>query len=146
MHSGDSPTGPVLSWRVNRQLPIAKLVGAALVTVLGLLVGRSDPTQWGLAALAAVALVGWAARDLVAPVRLTGDPAGVTVVTGFAGRQRLTWGQIERIRVDRRQRLGLASELLEIDTGRTIHLFSEYDLGAAPSAVAEELATLRTGG
>ena len=63
-------------------------------------------------------LAGWALRDLIAPVRLAADADGVTVVTGFARRRRhLPWAQIERVRVDRRDRLGLRSEMLEIDAG-----------------------------
>ncbi|HEX8628939.1 MAG TPA: PH domain-containing protein [Catenuloplanes sp.] len=146
MHPGNSPTEPVLSWRVNPSLPLAKLAGAAVLAGLGLFVARSQPTQWTLALLAAAVLLGWAARDVLVPVRLAGDPTGVTVVAGFARRERLAWEQIERVRVDRRQRLGLGTELLEIDAGHTLHLFSANDLGAPPHEVAEALAGLRAAG
>jgi hypothetical protein len=100
---------------------------------------------WTLAAVCAAGLAAWAVRDVVVPVRLAAGPTGVTVVTGFAGRRRLAWSQIERVRVDRRQRIGLTSAVLELDTGRGLHLFSRYDLGAPPEEVAAALAGLRTG-
>jgi hypothetical protein len=101
--------------------------------------------QWVLAAVAAVGLAGWALRDVLVPVRLAADPGGVTVVVGLAGRRRLAWSQIERVRVDRRERLGLRSELLELDAGDTLHLFSVHQLGAEPDEVAAALSALRTG-
>jgi hypothetical protein len=56
----------------------------------------------------------------------------------------LDWSQIERVRVDDRQRFGLRSELLEIDTGEALYLFSTYDLDAPCADVAETLEALRT--
>lgn len=144
--SGGWPAEPARSWRVNPALAVAKVAGAAALAALGLLLGRADPVQWGLALLGCAVLLGWAARDVLAPVRLAADTAGVTVVTGFAGRRRVPWAAVERVRVDRRQRLGLTSALLEIDTGDTVHLFGAQDLGAEPDEVAAALAALRTGG
>ena len=48
---------------------------------------------------------------------------------GFARRRHVAWPQVERIRVDRRERLGLRSQLLEIDAGTSLHLFSTHELG-----------------
>ncbi|MGH3682699.1 MAG: PH domain-containing protein, partial [Natronosporangium sp.] len=79
------------------------------------------------------------ARDLAAPVRLLADPAGLTVVTGFARRRRLGWSQVERVRVDVRRR----SRLLEVDTGEQLYLFSRYDLDADLAEVAGALERLR---
>jgi hypothetical protein len=84
-----------------------------------------------------------ALRDLLAPVRLAADPTGVTVVSGFAGHRHLPWDQIERIRVDERRRFGARSQLLEIDTGESLHLFSGYELSASVSDVATLLQGLR---
>ncbi len=132
-----------ISWRVPPKLPAAKLAGALLLPLLTYLIRRDDPVGWGLAVTAAVGLAVWAARDLLVPVRLTAGPEGVTVVTGFAGRRRVAWSQVERIRVDRRRRAGLSSEMLELDTGSTLHLFSQYDLGVPPEEAAQRLAALR---
>ena len=67
------------------------------------------------------------------------------MVTGFAGRRQLGWAQIEAITVDRRGHRGLRTELLEIDAGDSLHLFSRNDLGADPEDVATMLRALRSG-
>jgi hypothetical protein len=133
------------TWRINPLLPAAKLIGAAGLTSLAWAFGSGSPVRWVLAGLVALGLLGWAVRDLVAPVRLAADPTGVTVIVGLARRRHLAWSQIERVRVDRRERHGLHTELLEIDTGDSLHLFSLHDLGAPPEEVADALAALRTG-
>jgi hypothetical protein len=132
-----------LQWRVKPVLPITKLLGAVAVVMLVLAFGRDDPVQWFMAIVVAAALTGWAVRDLVAPVRLSADTSGVTLVTGFARRRHVAWPQVERVRVDRRERLGLRSELLEIDAGESLHLFSAQELGTDPAEVAEALNGLR---
>jgi Bacterial PH domain len=123
---------------------VAKLLGAVAIVVLVLAFGRNDPVQWFLAVAVGLALAGWALRDVVAPVRLAADPDGVTVVVGFAGRRRLAWPEIERIRIDRRDRLGVRTELLELDAGDSLYLFSRYDLGAEPEDVLASLLALRS--
>jgi hypothetical protein len=132
-------------WRIKPALPVTKLLGAVALVVLVAAFGGKDPVRWVLAVIAAVALAIWALRDLIAPVRLAADPDGVIVVVGFAGRRRLPWAQIERVRVDRSDRRGLRSELLELDTGDHLYLFSIHELGTEPADVAAELAALRTG-
>jgi hypothetical protein len=132
-------------WRIKPVLPVTKLLGAVAMVVLVAAFGGKDPVRWVLAVVAALALAGWALRDLIAPVRLAADLDGVTVIAGFAGRRRLPWSQIERVRVDRRDHRGLHSEFLELDAGDHLYLFSVHDLGTEPSEVAAELAALRTG-
>lgn len=126
-------------WRVRPTVPVLKLTGAVVLVGLGLLLGAGDPVPIGVTVLAAAVLLGWAIRDLVAPVRLAIDPAGVTVIRGFAGRRHLDWARIERIAVDDRPRLGLRSQTLELDAGDSLHFFSRHDLGAEPDEVAEIL-------
>ncbi|MET8089494.1 PH domain-containing protein [Micromonospora sp. NPDC005220] len=133
----------VRQWRVPSSLPAAKLAGAVLLVALGLLFADGDPVRLAVAALAAAALAGWAVRDLIAPVRLAVNSAGLTVIRGFAGRRLLPWSAIEAINVDRRPRLGLTSEVLEIDAGESLHLFSRYDLGTTPEEVAATLRAAR---
>ncbi|MEU8816273.1 PH domain-containing protein [Actinoplanes sp. NPDC048796] len=132
-----------MQWRVKPVLPVSKLVGAVAVVALALAFAGNDPIRWVLAAIAGLALALWGLRDLIAPVRLAADPAGVTVVTGYARRRRLRWDQIERVRVDRRTHRGLRSEMLELDAGDGIYLLSTHDLGAEPEEVATALADLR---
>ncbi|MFI6758095.1 PH domain-containing protein [Micromonospora sp. NPDC050417] len=130
-------------WRVRPALPAVKVVGAVVLVGLGLLLGGGDPVPIGATVLAAAGLLGWAVRDLVAPVRLALDPTGVTVVRGFAGRRHLDWAEIERIAVDDRPRFGLRTAILELDAGDSLHFFSRYDLDADPGEVAEALRAAR---
>jgi hypothetical protein len=149
-------------WRIRPVVPVAKLLGAVAIVALVLAFGRDDPVQWFLAAAVALGLAGWALRDVIAPVRLAADPDGVTVIVGFAGRRRLAWSDIERVRIDRRDRLGLRTGLatgawsfgrrgesrkaglLEIDAGDYLYLFGRYDLGAEPEEVLASLRALRS--
>ncbi|WP_082772702.1 PH domain-containing protein [Actinoplanes sp. TFC3] len=130
-------------WRVKPVLPVTKLLGAVALIVLVVAFGREDPIQWVLAAAVALGLAGWALRDLVRPVRLAADATGVTLVAGYLARRHLPWAQIERVRVDRRERRGIRSELLEIDAGDSLYLLSVHELGSDPEEVAQELARLR---
>jgi hypothetical protein len=127
---------------VPPKIPIVKLTAAVGVLAVGLLFDDGDVVRLVLAAVVAAGLAGWAARDLITPVRVAADPEGVTVVTGLAGRRRLAWSQIEGVRVDTRPRLGMRSETLEIDAGDQILVFSESDLGTPPSEVAATLSRL----
>jgi hypothetical protein len=121
-----------------------KAGGALAFAVAAVLFGR-DPGQLVIALAAAAGLGAFAIRDVLAPVRLAADPDGVTVVTGYASRRRIPWGQIERVRVDARNRLGRRLEFLEIDTGESLHLFNRAELSADPDDVAATLTHLRTG-
>src|SRR5688500_11825375 len=60
-----------LQWRVRPVLPIAKLLGAVALVVLVVAFGRDDPVQWIIAIAIGAVLTGWAARDLLVPVRLS---------------------------------------------------------------------------
>jgi hypothetical protein len=132
-----------MQWRVKPVLPVTKLMGAVAVAVLAAAFGNGDPVRWAIAGIMAIALVLWAARDFLAPIRLAADATGVTVIAGFARRRHLPWAQIERVRVDRRTHRGLRSEMLELDAGDAIYVFSANDLGALPEDVAAALADLR---
>jgi len=132
-----------LQWRVRPALPIAKLLGAVALVVLVVAFGRDDPVQWVIAIVVGAALAGWAARDLLVPVRLSADTSGISMVTGLARHRHVAWPQVERVRVDHRERRGLRNALLEIDTGDSVHLFSVHELGADPAEVAEALNALR---
>jgi hypothetical protein len=133
-----------MQWRIKPVLPVTKAMGAVAVIVLAVAFAGRDPVRWSLAFVIGAALAIWAVRDLVAPVRLAADAAGVTVLTGFARRRHLPWDQIERVRVDVSSRRGLRSELLELDAGESIFLFSAHELGVLPEEVATALADLRT--
>ncbi|HEY8473173.1 MAG TPA: PH domain-containing protein [Natronosporangium sp.] len=129
-----------VGWRVPRRVPVGKLIIAGLVAVATAL-SVTELWQWALAGAVVAVLAGWAARDLVAPVRLAADPAGVTVVTGFGNRHRLAWSRVERVRVDVRHR----SKMLEVDAGDRLFVFSRYDVDDDLETIAGRLEALRTG-
>jgi hypothetical protein len=131
-------------WRVKPVLPVTKFLGAVAILVLVFAFGRDDAVEWVLAGAVAAGVVVWGIRDLVAPVRLAADAEGVTVVAGFARRRRLRWSEIEAVRLDRRERLGVTSNLLEIDADDALYLFSMHDLGADPHDIVELLDHLHT--
>jgi hypothetical protein len=133
-----------MQWRIKPVLPVTKGMGVVAVVVLAVAFAGRDPIRWSLAVVVAIGLTVWAVRDLIVPVRLAADEAGVTVLTGFARRRHLPWAQIERVRVDVSSRRGLRSELLELDAGESIFLFSAHELGALPEEVATALGDLRT--
>ena len=89
-----------MQWRIKPVLPVSKLIAAVAVAVAAVAFADYDPVRWSLAAVLVLALLLWALRDVVRPVRLAADAEGVTVVTGFLGRRHLGWGQIERVRVE----------------------------------------------
>ncbi|MET7468870.1 PH domain-containing protein [Micromonospora sp. NPDC005686] len=139
----DPQSPPARQWRVPREVPVLKALGALALVALGLVFAGGDPVRPGLAGLAAAGLLGWALRDVVAPVRLTVDPDGLTVLRGFAGRRRLPWDTVEAIRLDRRSRRGITAEALEIDAGESLHLFGRRDLDAPLDEVAAALTEAR---
>lgn len=131
-------------WRVRPLLPVLKAVGAALFLGAGVL-SRDDPIGLAIGVAGFLVLAALAVRDLVAAVRLAADAEGVTVATWYGGHDRLAWADIERVTVDRRSRLGIRTELVEIDAGDAIYQFSRSELGAPPDEVVDALAALRTG-
>jgi hypothetical protein len=143
-----TPAGSALSWRVTPGATVLKWVGAGLFAAVALAstIAGADAVTIAIALLGALVLALQALRDVLAPVRLAADLHGLTVVSGFAGRRRIPWSVIERIRVDERTRFGVRSPLLEIDTGETLHLISARELGAPCDEVVQSLAALRTGG
>jgi PH (Pleckstrin Homology) domain-containing protein len=134
------PEPTELSYRVDRRLTAVRAAGAVIFAVAAVLEGGLLPRLFAL--LAAAVLAVYALRDLLAPVRLTADADGVTLVTGFVSRRRLAWTEIDRVRLDERRRLGTRSDLLEIDTGEALYLFSSYDLGISCWEAARQLSRL----
>jgi hypothetical protein len=125
-------------WRVPVRIPVGKLIVAGVLALLAI-VASTEPWQVVGAAAAAAAVAAWAARDLLVPVRLAADDEGLTLVTGLAGRKRLSWSQVVRVRVDTRRR----SRMLEVDVGETLYLFSRYDVDGDLDEVAARLEHLR---
>ena len=129
-------------WRVPAAAAVVKLAGAVLLAVVAATSG-AERGRLLLFGVAALALAAWGLRDVVAPVRLAADAEGVTVVTGYAGHRRIPWADIERVGVGEQRSLGLRTQILEIDTGEKLHLFSRHDLGAPCEDVEQALTALR---
>jgi hypothetical protein len=134
-----------LRWRVSPGFTVLKCAVTAALVIAAVFFA-DDRRAFAAALVAAAVAGGYALRDLLAPVRLSADPAGVTVIAGYAGHRRLDWPQIERVKLESRARAGLRSEFLEIDTGDMLYLLSSYDLNARPADVADELVRIRTSG
>ncbi|MGV9776860.1 PH domain-containing protein [Streptosporangium sp. NPDC003464] len=137
-------SGPVLRWRVRRDLLVLKAV-AALAFAVATVLSIGDPRGMILAGAATLMMATLALRDVLAPVRLSADGEGLVVVRGFAGLQRVPWSAVERIRVDTRTRFASRTGVLEIDTGEAVFVLSQFDLGAPCQEVADELCSFRTG-
>lgn len=140
----EGPPEPIrdVAFRVDRRLTIWKFVGAVAFIALPVLIGSSGASiAVGAAVAAGLAIYGL--RDVLAPVRLAVDGTGATVVSGFAGRRRLNWSEIERVRLEKRRRG--TSELLEVDAGESLHFFSRYELGMPPSDALDLVRRVRLG-
>ncbi|MFB9837773.1 PH domain-containing protein [Actinoallomurus acaciae] len=129
-------------WHVAPVLVFAKFAGALLLVLLAVLSG-DERERLLLCAAGALALGVYGLRDVLAPVRLSADAGGVTVIHGFAGHRHIPWHEVEHVAVTERRSHGLRTELLEIDAGESLHLFSRHDLGAPLQEVEETLRELR---
>jgi hypothetical protein len=127
-------------WKVRRELAFFKILGGLACAGLAAYWYVDGDVRGVILAVPAALLVGaMGMRDLLVPERLSADEDGITVVHGFAGRRHVPWEAIEDVKVDVRRRFGLRSEMLEIDTGDNLHIFSPHDLGASPTEVAAVL-------
>ncbi|WP_245681854.1 PH domain-containing protein [Actinomadura kijaniata] len=144
-------TGAGVRWRVPPQQVAVKWLACAAFVALAAL-SSGDPQRMLLAGAAAVGAGALALRDVLAPVRVAADAEGVTLVTGYATRRRVPWGEVTAVRVDERRRLLTTTRLLEIETGGTadgteddhdVYLFSRFDLGVDVADAAAGLERLR---
>jgi hypothetical protein len=138
--SNRAPGEPV-SFRVPAGVPVAKAAVAAVLAAAALLTGETLAILVG--ALAAVALIVFAVRDVLARERLRAARSGVEVVSGFASRRHLPWADVEALRIDERLRLGVRSRLLEVDADAEIYQFGRYDLGVDPDEAIIAITALR---
>lgn len=125
-----------------RSLIVLKAIGAVAFAGAGTWY-LDDPVRAAIGYVAAAVLLVAALRDVLLPVRLAAGPDGVRVVTGLASRRTLPWPAIERIRLDRRRRFGVSSELVELDAGDDLYLFGRYQLDRPCEEVVEALTELR---
>lgn len=139
------PADGVYRWRIRPLGTVLKGIGAVLFLAAGVW-AAADRVALAVGVAGFVVLAALAVRDLVAGVPLAADATGVRVRTGFAGHRHIPWDEVERVRVDRRSRLGVRTEAVEIDCDTELYLFSANQLGGTPCAdVVRRLAALRSG-
>jgi hypothetical protein len=137
---GHGPDGSVF-FRVRTGVIAGKFAAAAVLVVVALTAGRGFGLWLGLLAAALIAAYGL--RDVLGRERLRADATGIRIGTGFSGHRDLPWSQVERVKIDQRLRLGIRTDMLEVDAGEELYLFSRYDLGAEPQDALDALLAVR---
>jgi hypothetical protein len=128
-----NPRAPSCRFGPDRRLSAA--TGAlTLIAAVGAVL-TNDPGGRILFAGAALLLLAYTVSDLVWWPRLAVSADGLVVSTPGLS-VRLNWADVEAVRPDTRQRLGLRSVTLELDAGEHLVVFSRRALGADPEAVA----------
>ncbi|SHG20671.1 PH domain-containing protein [Jatrophihabitans endophyticus] len=125
---------PSVRFAPDRRVTAAAAVGALVAAVLAAV--TDDAAGRLLLLVGVVVLLALVAGDLVFSPRLVADAGGVVVRSPLA-RVALPWPQIEAVRADTRDRLGLRSTTLEVDAGSTLVVCSRRAIGADPAAAAE---------
>ncbi|SDI39771.1 PH domain-containing protein [Sinosporangium album] len=129
---------------MRREVTAAKAAGAVVCLLLAIYFAVAKDWRGVVLAVPAALLLGaLALRDVLAPVRLAADEAGLTMVAGFSGRRRVAWGEVTDMQVDVRRRLTSRTELLEIHTEDGLHVFSAFDLGVPCSQALTDLREAR---
>lgn len=124
---------PVCRFGPDRRLAALSALGATLLIAYAGV--SADAAGRLITSLAAVVCVAYAVADLAFWPRLTATAEGLRIHTPFA-RARLSWAQIDAIRVDERTRFGLMTRTLEVDAGALLVVFGKRELGQDPRTVA----------
>lgn len=135
---------PLVTDTVLRFSPDRRLTAglAAAVAVIGLAAAVTSDDLGRLMLIgAAVLLACYVVTDLVYAPRITATPAGLVLNAPFA-RARLDWSDVDSVRADSRQRLGLRATTLEIEAGPLVAVFSRRALGADPEQAAALITAL----
>jgi hypothetical protein len=127
------PRAPRYRFGPDRRLTAA--TGAATLIATAGAGLSTDPAGRVLLVGAALVLLAYTVTDLVFWPRLSVNASGLDVRTPHT-RAHLDWSEIEAVRADARQRLGLRSVTLEIDAGEHLVVFSRRALGADPETAA----------
>jgi hypothetical protein len=135
----DKPSA--VSYGVPISVMLGKFAVATVLALIALILGVREQVPIGLAAAVGVAL--YAARDVLARERLAADADGLTTISGYAGHRHLDWSDLEHMSIDSRLRFGARTEILELDIGDHIFLFSRFDLGVPPEEALAALEAVR---
>ena len=131
---------PIASFGPSRGLANACLAAAAVAALLAGFDGDSAGRL--LVGLAGILLLALGGYDTIVRPRLIASSSGLVVRTA-GGRLRLSWAQIEDLRLDERSRLGLASRTLEIDCGSALVVLGRHSLGREPREVLALVSAFR---
>lgn len=118
------------------------LAAVGLIAALAAFALTSDSAGRVLAVVAVVLLAGYLVGDLVFSPRVVVSADGVVVNSPLL-RASLAWAEIEDIRADTRQRLGLRSTTLEIDAGARLAVLSRRAIGMDPEQAADLIRAYR---
>lgn len=124
---------PTCRFGPDRRLTAA--TGVLTLVALAAATLTSDGPGRALLGGAALVLLAYTVTDLIFWPRLSADAEGLQVHTPLS-RARIAWRDVEAVRADSRERLGLRSVTLEIDAGEHLVVLSRRALGADPAAVA----------
>jgi hypothetical protein len=131
--SAVDPRAPTCRFGPDRRLTAGTALLALITAAAAAL--SSDPAGQVLLGAAALVLFSYAVTDLLFWPRLTASPEGLIIRTPLT-RARIAWSDIDAVRADARERIGLRSVTLEIDAGECLVVFSRRALGADPETVA----------
>lgn len=124
---------PICRFGPDRRLTAVS--GALALIALAAAALSRDPAGRVLLGAATLVLLAYALTDLIFWPRLTAGADGLLICTPLL-RARFAWSDVDAVRADARERLGLHSVTLEIDAGEHLVVFSRRSLGADPATVA----------
>ncbi|MEO9140145.1 MAG: PH domain-containing protein [Jatrophihabitans sp.] len=133
-------TGSRAAFVPDRRFTLGAAAGALIA--LGVAVFAEDKPGRLLAAVVFLILLAYVVSDLVFSPRLVVTTEGLVIRSPLT-RATLGWADIEHVRADTRDRLGLRSTTLEIDAGSTLAVFSRRSLGTDPEQAAELIDSFR---
>ena len=129
----DSIEDPVYRFGPDRRLTAAYVAGT-LIAVATAFLTRDAPGRL-LFTVAALILAAYAVTDVVFWPRVQAGRAGLVVHTPTL-RGSFGWDQVQDVRADSRQRLGLKLVTLEIDVADNLVVLSRRSLGTDPERAA----------
>ncbi len=141
-NAASEPIGP-RQWTTPAATGVGLLIGAAALAAAAGWALRTDAGGPGvlLLILATLGVAWFGGTGLAVRPRLLADDAGVTV-RGVVGARTLPWDGL-RVSARRTRHLGRESVALELDDGHRLTVLGRWELGAPPSAVADELEAMR---
>ena len=114
---------------------LSALSGALTLIAIAAAALSPDPAGRVLLGGAALVLLTYTVTDLVFWPRLIASGEGLVIRTPMT-RAHIAWADLDAVRADTRERLGVRSVTLEIDAGEQLVVFSRRALGADPATVA----------